>query len=93
MWKSGDGRVSIAEARLNLSQGLLGEPFVEHVVTIFLHRTLRLGQRTLPFSRFATANCRPISRILSGALFYFCVEVREMTLRPDIFDRRIRISS
>ena len=45
---------------------------------------------TLPSRRFATPSCFPISRKLSGALLYFCVDVREITLRSAILDKRVR---
>src|SRR5262249_2957283 len=48
---------------------------------------------TLPSSKFATPSCWPTSRRLSGALLYFCVEVREMTLSAAMLDKRVRISS
>src|SRR5206468_8338671 len=40
-----------------------------------------------------TPSCFPTSRKLSGALLYFCVELREMTLRAAILESRVKISS
>src|SRR5215468_5138756 len=48
---------------------------------------------TLPSKMWATPSCLAISGRFVGALLYFCVEVREITFKSAIFDKRVRISS
>ena len=55
-----------------------------HGVAGFLHAA---------FEQIGDAELLADLRKLSGALLYFCVEVREMTLSAAIFDNRVRISS
>src|SRR5206468_6223921 len=42
---------------------------------------------------FATPSCLAISERFPGLLWYCCVDVREITFRSAILDKRIRISS